>query len=289
MDAAARTSRRFEVLPLRLPVIIAAIFQLAGCATTPERPQEKRSTAQAKQPQDVEEPTAVPVVPPDEAMVAPIDGGPVPTLFAKVVDVGQGLCVLILTPARALIVYDTGSNSRCAKAAAKLAGSPRPVVSLLILSHEDTDHIGGLKSFMRTMDVKQVLRTGYDRRADKVRTWERNQGLLEKFTDSDLNLSKTRVPPGTTFTFGEENEVELVVVAGWNEVPRDWPVDGEGERRNAASIVVRVTFDGKSLLLPGDTVGRPRSENVRHDAACESAEAFMVAIPTVFRFNPTSS
>ena len=55
--------------------------------------------------------------------------------------------------------------------------------------------------------------------------------------------------------------------------------DGRGagptasERRNAISIVVKLEFEGKSILFTGDTVGRRLSDP---DDACKDAEKIMV-------------
>lgn len=67
----------------------------------------------------------------------------------------------------------------------------------------------------------------------------------------------------------------MTFVAGWHEwnpslSSRTLP---QSERRNAISIVVRLDYGGKSMLLAGDTIGRPLGAPA---AACEDAEAFMV-------------
>jgi beta-lactamase superfamily II metal-dependent hydrolase len=52
----------------------------------------------------------------------------------------------------------------------------------------------------------------------------------------------------------ERGDAAVIMVAGW----ADWTEPGatECERRNALSIVVRLDYWGRSVVLTGDTVGR---------------------------------
>lgn len=77
-------------------------------------------------------------------------------------DVGQGLAVVVRTHAHAL-VYDTGPAFQTGSDAAQLAVLPylhhRGVrqVDMLVISHGDLDHRGGMKSVLAAMPVMRVL------------------------------------------------------------------------------------------------------------------------------------
>lgn len=89
---------------------------------------------------------------------APKHGAAHITIF----DVGQGLAVSVQTQKHALL-YDTGpdfsgeadSGSRILLPALRGMGIPR--LDLLVLSHDDIDHIGGTESVLQGMPVTNVL------------------------------------------------------------------------------------------------------------------------------------
>lgn len=88
-----------------------------------------------------------------------------------------------------------------------------------------------------------------------------------------INLPEKPPAPGTRYTLGE---AAVTFVAGWSDgadtaAPGD-PSLPTSDRRNALSIVVRLDYGGKSVLLTGDTIGRRRGESNR---ACRNAERIM--------------
>src|SRR5204862_6463074 len=83
---------------------------------------------------------------------------PVDEAWVTTFDVGQGLGVLVRTAEHAML-YDAGpafgtesdSGSRVVVPALRGEGLTR--LDLVVLSHEDNDHIGGALSVMESMDV----------------------------------------------------------------------------------------------------------------------------------------
>ncbi|HEY1460942.1 MAG TPA: MBL fold metallo-hydrolase [Casimicrobiaceae bacterium] len=79
-----------------------------------------------------------------------------------VIDVGQGLAVLVQTHAHAML-YDTGPRySENADAgnriiAPMLRGTGVQTLDMLVLSHQDTEHSGGALSLLQTVPVASVL------------------------------------------------------------------------------------------------------------------------------------
>ena len=87
---------------------------------------------------------------------------PAPGTFElTVLDVGQGLAAVVRTHSRTL-VYDTGPSYRSGRSAAELAVLPflryRDVrsIDLLMVSHGDQDHSGGLPALLSGMPIRAI-------------------------------------------------------------------------------------------------------------------------------------
>ena len=144
-------------------------------------------------------------------------------------DVGQGLAVLVRTAQRTLL-YDAGpafgaeadSGGRIVVPALRAAGSSR--LDAMILSHEDSDHIGGALSVLESLEVDALL---------------------------------SSLPPAHPFNTLARATRRCVAGQAW-----DWdgvrfevlhPAAGApGARRNNDSCVLRVAAPGGSMLLTGD-------------------------------------
>ncbi|MEO8278929.1 MAG: DNA internalization-related competence protein ComEC/Rec2 [Ideonella sp.] len=101
-------------------------------------------------------PLALPLLLP--ARTWPLEG----RFEAMAVDVGQGTSVLIRTRTR-LLVYDAGPRyARDSDAGERvllplLRGRGEDRVDMLVLSHRDSDHVGGASSLMRGLPVDELL------------------------------------------------------------------------------------------------------------------------------------
>jgi competence protein ComEC len=206
---------------------------------------------------------------------------PAPTdLYVRVVDVGAGHCAVVKMPGNYFMVYDAGnyedSGATCVAAAWNIV-PPNEPIDFMVLSHSDADHLGGVKAILDVYTVKTVLRTGVYR---ETVTWRESYNAImyerydpgfgdgEKFTD--LSLEHAAVHPGSTFRFGD---TWVTVVIGYHEPPADWPPLSLSNRRNAVSIVIRIVYAGRSVLLTGDTVGRQIDDP---PDVCIAAEKAMV-------------
>lgn len=190
-------------------------------------------------------------------------------VYARVVDVGPGLCTITAAPGSHYMVYDAGHwlGGHCIRAAREIVEGE--VIDLLVLSHSDGDHLGDVPELLREFDVRRILVTG-DRRPGSA-TWEatnRAIGNEVRYGASVVNLETTQLIPGTTIALGEAT---VTLVAGWHE----WNGPGlpRNERLNAISIVVRLDYRGHSILYTGDTVGRRVNDG---DDECKDAEKMMV-------------
>ena len=182
-------------------------------------------------------------------------------------DVGQGLAVLVRTANRALL-YDAGpaygpdADSGGRIVVPLLRGAGIRSVDMLVVSHEDIDHLGGALTLLETVEV-QALASSLSR-------------------GHPLNL--------------------LVPMSGRCAAGRSWEWDGvrfeflhpqpgwEAARRNNQSCVLHVEAGDSSILLTGDIERSAESaliEKIRktdvllvphHGSRTSSSEEFIAAV-----------
>ncbi|HEX2197603.1 MAG TPA: DNA internalization-related competence protein ComEC/Rec2 [Burkholderiales bacterium] len=144
-------------------------------------------------------------------------------------DVGQGLAVSVRTAQRTLL-YDAGpafgpaadGGERIVVPALRGAGAPR--IDLMVLTHEDADHVGGALSVLEAMVV---------------------DGLASSLPPA--HPLHTLVPAARRCAAGIRWE--------WDGVRFEFlhPLSGSHDaRRNNQSCVLRVASQGGSMLLTGD-------------------------------------
>ena len=148
-------------------------------------------------------------------------------------DIGQGTAVVVRTSAH-LLVYDTGPQySRDSDAGQRvllpwLRAHGEARVDRLVLSHRDTDHVGGARSLLTALPVD-----------DLMSSLETGHPLLA------LAAHPTRCEAGQSWTWdGVRFDVLRPAAGDYDRAPRPKP--------NALSCVVRVSAGGRSALLTGD-------------------------------------
>lgn len=211
-----------------------------------------------------------PLLPTLLLLVQGVQAGP-EDVYVRVVDVGAGLCTITVAPGPRYMVYDAGhwSNQHCVNAVRDVVTTG--VIDLFIISHSDADHLGNATAILDEFEVRNIITTGYER-WDAV-NWRGMQEAIAnevRYTGASVqNLRTVPLMPGTTLSLGDAT---VTLVAGWHE----WTATAGvslAERRNAISIVIRLDYEGRSILYGGDTVGRRTGDAA---AACKDAEAAMV-------------
>ncbi|MFT4046160.1 MAG: DNA internalization-related competence protein ComEC/Rec2 [Solimonas sp.] len=104
---------------------------------------------------------------------APVRGG----LEVTVLDVGQGLSVLVRTARHQLLfdagpAFDEGFDAGASVVAPYVLGRGSPRIDLLLLSHGDNDHAGGVPAVRRLLDVRDELGTRPDNPCRDGQRWE---------------------------------------------------------------------------------------------------------------------
>jgi len=217
-------------------------------------------------------------------------------LYARVVDVGAGLCVIIKVPAQKeedqdhYIIYDAGNykdNGKTALTAVEEIVPHDANIDLLVLSHTDADHLAAVPAILTNYFVSTILHSGIKRYGTTTKTLAHAKKAIQVAADAgetiELNLSKTQFLSGSTFRFGE---AFVTMVCGFGEIPEEWQNDLKGntsELNNAPSIVIRISYFGKSILLCGDAVGRHIADP--DNAPVIATEKFMLAQKDVIKID----
>jgi competence protein ComEC len=179
-----------------------------------------------------------------------------------VFDVGAGLCILGEFPSESdstdsyYMVYDAGFS--CADNIREVNPS-NEVIDLMVLSHNDTDHIANADDILQEYEVKKIIWSGFER--PDINQWvELNQAIDNEAGAEVINLKTDTLHIGTTYLFGQ---TYVTFVAGFHTPPEDWGISSSqrGEYRNAGSIVIRIVHQGRSILLTGDMIGRHDDED----------------------------
>lgn len=76
------------------------------------------------------------------------------------IDVGQGDCILIRTPKNKTILIDGGTPESGKKIMEFLKKNHIKKINLLIVTHPDVDHIGGLPKLMKSIKIDKILDSG---------------------------------------------------------------------------------------------------------------------------------
>jgi len=159
-----------------------------------------------------------------------------------VVDVGQGLAVVVETTHKVL-VYDTGAAfGRFSAGADILAPVLRSrgiaAVDRLILSHGDADHAGGWAGLAASLPIREI--------------WV-SPGHV-------LSVPTTECLAGQQWQW---DGVEFSIL---------YPLEFDAGSRNDRSCVLKIGARGGSVLLPGDIEARAESRLVRYASAELSAD-----------------
>jgi competence protein ComEC len=157
-------------------------------------------------------------------------GGPAwPTTPTVVVlDVGQGDAILLQDPSGRTVLVDGGRDPSVLSTALRRHGVRS--VDLVVVTHGDADHVGGLIDLVSTGGVDAIW----------VSTFAPVEGLLEDLTTaaSKAGTPVVEVEAGAGLVFGSF-DIEVLAPA------RRFASDNDG------SLVLMVS-GGRSILLPGD-------------------------------------
>lgn len=97
----------------------------------------------------------------------------------EALDVGQGLALHMHLPGNIRLLYDAGGGSASGFDPGKnivapyLANNAPPALDIVINSHPDMDHLGGLFHIMDNFSVKTIFHNGHDARGHALLRWDK--------------------------------------------------------------------------------------------------------------------
>jgi competence protein ComEC len=160
-----------------------------------------------------------------------------------VLAVGAGQCAMLRLPAGQSVLIDAGTRSGYDVYRATLepflqhGGYPPPRVA--IISHPNADHYSALPGLARSGELQRVyVNEDFLREADQP--FNPAQRLLNVLDHHDVEVRA--VAAGETLKLGAETTAEVI-----------WPPANRTDLSgNDASLVLRVTHAGRTVMLPGD-------------------------------------
>jgi len=168
-----------------------------------------------------------------------VGGGAAPTLDIVFFDVGQGDAALVKTPSDQHVLVDTGPRSPSGATAEfavlpflKRWGIRR--LDLIVISHSDEDHLGGLPAVLRAVRVDRLVHNG---RATDTQLYKETRRLLRR-----KGVSHRVAQQGDSLRLASSVRVSVL----------NPPEQGNFETENDASVVLRVEYGDVNVLLPGD-------------------------------------
>ena len=190
---------------LRIAILSLCILCLAGCAATVQTEQLRLApAAQDKAPETLE------------------------VLFF---DVGKADSILLRQGEHAMLI-DAGTNQQGRSIAARLQEEGIQKLDVLLITHEDNDHVGGAHRVLRAVEVERVY-------LGRIVEDRRRMGEFLEALESHGLQAVTPVA-GDHFMLGS---AQVTVIAPVGDTPR---------KANDASLVLRVDFGQTAFLFAAD-------------------------------------
>jgi len=156
-------------------------------------------------------------------------------LTVAFLDVGQGDAIFIETPGGKQVLIDAGPNKKVLRELAKQMPFYDRSIDVIIMTHPDSDHIGGFPAILESYTVDMVLESGVTCKNSICDELDRL--LVEK------NLEKKIVQRGTVINLGSDVYLDVLF-------PDREAVNFE---TNLASLVIKIVYKDNSFLLTGDS------------------------------------
>ncbi|WP_373895375.1 ComEC/Rec2 family competence protein [Virgibacillus natechei] len=160
------------------------------------------------------------------------------------IDVGQGDSMLIQTPSDKTILIDGGPPESGKKVVSYLEDQQIEKIDLLVATHPDIDHIGGLPYVMEHIEIGQILDSG---KLYSTKTYARYVNEIRK--------------QGIPIKIAEINEpIELdplLQIHVLNSYEKD-------KNNNQSSIALKITYDEIDFLLMSDVEKEQEKELIKN-------------------------
>lgn len=162
------------------------------------------------------------------------------TTTVAVMDVGQGMCVVVLAPDGTSMVVDAGrSGDRIENIVIPyLRENGVTEIDYLVVTHPDQDHIGGMPRLLDQIPVRNFVDPA-------IPTTNQTYGhTLERVLEYDVNPILARA--GNSLDLGSDISANIL----WPREP--FLIDGGEPDTNDNSTVIQITMGAVSFLITGD-------------------------------------
>jgi len=160
-------------------------------------------------------------------------------LVVSFLDVGQGDAILITAPNRNQVLIDGGPNQSVVRALGQVMPFFDHSLDLVIASHPDQDHIGGLPEVFSRYQISGFLEPKFPAKT----TIYKNLQVKVKAEKATHLIAQI----GTKIILGRDISIEVLSAKPWQLGPRGGQPD-----TNNSSIVARLTYASTTFLFMGD-------------------------------------
>jgi len=150
-------------------------------------------------------------------------------------DVGQGDAIFVETPSHKKLLFDGGPTRNVLAKIGEITSFDTKRIDVVVESHPDKDHIGGLPEVVDRYDIGLFLEPGVE--SENYIDDELHERIVEK---GILSILARR---GMRIDFGDG--VELLILFP-NQDVSNWEI-------NDTSVVAKLIYKNSSFLLTGDS------------------------------------
>lgn len=152
-------------------------------------------------------------------------------------DIGQGDAIFIDSPQHGRALVDGGANRKVLSELGKILPFADKRIDVMVETHPDKDHIGGLPEVVSRYEIGVFLEPGVE--SENTIDDELKKRVGQK------NIPRLLAKKGMVINFGDGAKLQIL-----------FPLPGQNVSNwetNSASIVARLVYGDKSFLLTGDS------------------------------------
>ena len=164
-----------------------------------------------------------------------VNATPSPTeLTVRFLDVGQGDAIHIVTPDGYELLIDGGATASVLRELSSDRSFFDRYIDVMIATHPDTDHIGGLVDVLERYEVATIINTSAENDTPATTAYEL------AVSNEGANMIEAAV--GQVLQLGASTTIRVLSPRG----------DTSNWQSNAASIIVQVVYGDMAFMLTGD-------------------------------------
>lgn len=161
------------------------------------------------------------------------------------IDVGQGDSILIESPSGKTMLIDGGVKGAGQQIVSYLKELGINKLDIVVATHPDADHIGGLIPVLDNMTIEQFFDSG------KVHTSQTFEEMLTRIDEKNIPYHVPKI--GEDIEFDKDVNVKVL------------NANDQATDNNDASIVLKMTYGNVSFLLTGDAGVALEKEMLQYD------------------------